>query len=301
MATPIFGVWPPPFNVGGSTAIGAPIIGGTPKAVLFVDAAGKLGQDPGFLDYDKALHQLQRNVTSDGSAFERVTPSGGGPSWYDRMGGATFGVTFDPVRTFGFNVGSAGQNLDPAFGAVYLDLEGSFQVDGNPAHISQEMHFIFVTTANNATRHLSMFRRQDTGHAEAAFTTDTFRVFDQVSGNPLLEVFNDGRFKESAHIDEWRVFDQSDGHELLAIFGAGTGNPKPIWALRSEAIPAGGADNQGLRFYATGIMLCAGHGAPTLNAPKGSIYMRDDGTGVNDRAYINTNGAATWTAMVTVA
>jgi hypothetical protein len=45
----------------------------------------------------------------------------------------------------------------------------------------------------------------------------------------------------------------------------------------------------------------AGDGAPTFSAPKGAIYIRNDGSGVNNRAYINTDGATTWTAMVTVA
>lgn len=44
-----------------------------------------------------------------------------------------------------------------------------------------------------------------------------------------------------------------------------------------------------------------GAGAPAHNAPQGSLYLRTNGTGVNDRAYINTDGAATWTAIVTVA
>lgn len=44
-----------------------------------------------------------------------------------------------------------------------------------------------------------------------------------------------------------------------------------------------------------------GSGAPTISAAKGSIYIRSDGSGVNNRAYINTDGGTTWTAFVTVA
>jgi len=43
----------------------------------------------------------------------------------------------------------------------------------------------------------------------------------------------------------------------------------------------------------------SGTGAPSMRAPKGSIYLRDDGSTTNDRVYINTNGATGWTAMIT--
>jgi len=44
-----------------------------------------------------------------------------------------------------------------------------------------------------------------------------------------------------------------------------------------------------------------GTGAPTISAAQGSLYLRRDGTGVGDRAYINTNGTTGWTAITTVA
>ena len=52
-----------------------------------------------------------------------------------------------------------------------------------------------------------------------------------------------------------------------------------------------------------GSSILSGSGDPnTVSfATKGSLFLRDDGTGVNDRAYINTDGASTWTAIVTVA
>lgn len=44
-----------------------------------------------------------------------------------------------------------------------------------------------------------------------------------------------------------------------------------------------------------------GAGAPTMSAPKGSLYLRTDGTTTSDRAYINTDGATTWTNLTTAA
>lgn len=51
------------------------------------------------------------------------------------------------------------------------------------------------------------------------------------------------------------------------------------------------------------VRIVSGAGSPdtAVTAPQGSMYLRTDGTGVNDRAYINTDGATAWTALVTVA
>lgn len=53
--------------------------------------------------------------------------------------------------------------------------------------------------------------------------------------------------------------------------------------------------------FQPGPIITAGAGAPAGVAPQGSLYLRTNGTGTNDRAYINTDGATTWTAIVTVA
>lgn len=67
-------------------------------------------------------------------------------------------------------------------------------------------------------------------------------------------------------------------------------------------IPAGGTAGVGLCMSTTanfGVFF--GSGAPTLSAAKGSLYMSSDGSGTNDRMYVNTDGGTTWTAVVTVA
>ena len=53
--------------------------------------------------------------------------------------------------------------------------------------------------------------------------------------------------------------------------------------------------------YTQGILITAGTGAPTISAPKGSFYMRTDGSSTSTRMYINTDGATTWTAVTTAA
>jgi hypothetical protein len=70
----------------------------------------------------------------------------------------------------------------------------------------------------------------------------------------------------------------------------------------STAPPAGGSNATGVRLSSTanfGIFF--GSGVPTLNAGKGSFYMRTDGSSTSTRAYINTDGASTWTAVTTAA
>ncbi len=71
------------------------------------------------------------------------------------------------------------------------------------------------------------------------------------------------------------------------------------------ATPAGGSSAARLLFGTTaGFGIYYGSGAPSsLTAGQGSLYLRSDGTGVNDRAYINNSSGSgtTWTALVTVA
>lgn len=54
-----------------------------------------------------------------------------------------------------------------------------------------------------------------------------------------------------------------------------------------------------IRLGMADIEILSGAGAPTMSAPKGSLYLRTDGTTTNDRAYINTDGSTTWAALTT--
>lgn len=66
-------------------------------------------------------------------------------------------------------------------------------------------------------------------------------------------------------------------------------------------MPAGGTAGAGYKMSSTanfGIFF--GSGAPTLAAAKGSLYLRSDGSGVNNRMYVNTDGSTAWAAVETV-
>jgi pectate lyase-like protein len=84
-----------------------------------------------------------------------------------------------------------------------------------------------------------------------------------------------------------------------AFYAAGTA---PSQFNAASAPPAGGAANVALLMSSTaGFGIYIGSGAPTLSAAQGSLYLRTDGSSGTTRAYINTNGSTTWTAIDTVA
>jgi len=55
--------------------------------------------------------------------------------------------------------------------------------------------------------------------------------------------------------------------------------------------------------FQEGPKIISGAGTPhgSITAPKGSLYLRTDGTGAADRAFINTNAGTDWTAISTAA
>lgn len=50
-----------------------------------------------------------------------------------------------------------------------------------------------------------------------------------------------------------------------------------------------------------GIDILTGSGAPTMSAPKGSLYINTAATTTTTRLYINTNGTTGWTNFTTAA
>ncbi len=70
--------------------------------------------------------------------------------------------------------------------------------------------------------------------------------------------------------------------------------------LSGTAIPVGGTAGAGYKMSSTANLgIFFGSGAPTLSAAQGSLYLRTDGSSTTTRMYINTNGATTWTNVVT--
>lgn len=44
-----------------------------------------------------------------------------------------------------------------------------------------------------------------------------------------------------------------------------------------------------------GVIIETGSGAPSHARPKGSLYIRTDGSSTSTRLYVNTDGSTTWT------
>ena len=85
--------------------------------------------------------------------------------------------------------------------------------------------------------------------------------------------------------------------DVSATTVSATGN---VTADSGTAPVAGGA----AAFLATstaGLGVYFGSGAPTVSAAQGSLYLRTDGSSTSTRAYINTDGATTWTNLTTAA
>lgn len=49
------------------------------------------------------------------------------------------------------------------------------------------------------------------------------------------------------------------------------------------------------------LTITSGAGAPSSSQPQGSLYLRTDGSAVNNRMYVATNSSGTWTAVITAA
>lgn len=95
------------------------------------------------------------------------------------------------------------------------------------------------------------------------------------------------------------------GSGTITLGNTSTGNinaVRKLLVMSATTLPAGGATGQGIQIFTTSNLgIFAGSGAPTLTAAKGALYLRSDGTGTGDRAYINTDSGTTWTALTTAA
>lgn len=90
-----------------------------------------------------------------------------------------------------------------------------------------------------------------------------------------------------------------------AVTGAGTLSYTPI-AFGSTGV-AVNATTQTVKSFGPviglsgGCNILSGTGSPSgsVTAPQGSLYLRTDGSTINNRAYINTNGGTGWAAITT--
>lgn len=118
-------------------------------------------------------------------------------------------------------------------------------------------------------------------------------------GNSAITLMRGGEIKL-----QWLATDIITNARALQIEYMGLSTPtNPVYGIYFEKESATGA--MAAKFYEIrlkeGPCIISGSGAPAISAPKGSLYVRTDGTGAADRAYINTDGGTTWTAISTAA
>lgn len=145
-----------------------------------------------------------------------------------------------------------------------------------------------VFTLNNLTHY---FAQQGTIGAGSTVTNQ----YGFEANNTLIGAANNYGFfgNIAAAANRWNFYANGTARNYMAA---------DLTVNGATAIPAGGTAGAGLMVSTTanfGVFF--GSGAPTLSAAKGSLYLRSDGSTVNDRMYVNTNGSTTWTSVVTSA
>jgi len=126
------------------------------------------------------------------------------------------------------------------------------------------------------------------------------------TGSQIVHSFSNGTREFQAQAvttgDFWRILVGGVGDGLKLFAGGLLQILGSVHAHFSTAIPAGGTAGAGLLVSsATNFGVFFGSGAPTLAAAQGSLYLRSDGSSTSNRAYINTDGGTTWTALTTAA
>jgi hypothetical protein len=120
--------------------------------------------------------------------------------------------------------------------------------------------------------------------------------------------------------DALMVFDHSNGQlqylkntdstssangAVIYLGGVGIGKALNVAGAvsgrQSLATPAAASAVAGLTMGSAAVGFYWGTGAPSVTAPKGSIYIRTDATTTTTRLYINTNAGTTWANFTTSA
>lgn len=125
----------------------------------------------------------------------------------------------------------------------------------------------------------------------------TFLFNTMGKGNSTITLMRGGEIK-----CEWLATDTVTDAVGLVIEFMGLSTPtNVVYGLKFEDDSATGA--MAAKFYEilmkAGMCILSGAGAPSMTAPKGSLYLRTDGSGAANRAYINTDAGTTWTAIST--
>jgi hypothetical protein len=271
-----------------------------------------------FTGTDGASLNVGAGGTLGTAAFVNTGTSGGAVPLLNA--GNTFSATqtlTPAANTQGLVV--SGYSLTGANAQSLLDLSGTLNTSGNPAAIKLNL----TNTASGTTSKFADFQLGGTSKINLSIGGTTPAAIVNIAGNNFggwaiingsdagvsnnFELFQAYWASNVAVIDSNKVGSGANrtlslrvgSAAVLDLNGAG-GNA--VTLVSSTAIPAGGTAGLGYKFSSTanfGVFF--GSGAPTLSAAQGSLYIRSDGSATNNRAYINTDGSTTWTALTTAA
>lgn len=130
---------------------------------------------------------------------------------------------------------------------------------------------------------------------------ETYAAFAAVERSDLSAAF-EYVMAASTSRNNANIFYSVTGTGHASGAGVITAQGAPTFLSATAASISGGSTGVGIKMSTTANFgMFFGTGAPTLTAAKGSLYLRRDGTSTNNRAYINTDGGTTWTALTTAA
>jgi hypothetical protein len=287
----------------------------SPDTILARDAANTLAQRNGT---NAQTHRWYGSYT-DASNYER-----------GYFGYVSANGTYD-LGTETAGTGNARPiALRPASGQdLYLAVSGAGKIQST-GHLIWFLDNTYDIGASGATRPRALYvagagtfgSNVDVGTSSGLRFSTRSNISSPADGNLVLAnaAFNDfsrlqfggttssfPALKRNATAIDVRLADDSNYAPLNAgVITAAAGSAVIaqgyLHAQSGTAIPAGGTTGAGVRVSSTanfGVFF--GSGAPTLSAAKGSLYLRSDGTTTNDRMYVNTDSATTWTAVTTAA
>lgn len=280
-------------QLGGAPASGTPHMGAagadanTPLNI-FSKGSGNIS----FLTNANATVQFRVSHTASAVNFGQITGGGtGAPIVWSAVG------TDSTINVVHRASGATALHRFDGGGVTFFDMLGT---------TSGINYFAVIAGAAGASPVLLA------GTGGSPDTNITFRYRAKGTGGHFFETNNTqdtGQFeiRHTASSTRWITATGSNGGNPVLSTTAGAlavttllTCSSSINAADATAIPAGGTAGVGFRFSSTsnfGVFF--GSGVPSLAAAKGSLYLRSDGSTTNDRAYINTNGSTTWTALTT--
>lgn len=197
------------------------------------------------------------------------------------------------VTSSSANAFAVGQNgiTNPAFN---VDASTASSVTGLTLKSAASTGGVTLTvTSSGATENLTVIPKGTSGRFQVTSDTNRFGAGATGATGSYATI---GGLGDTANVYLTAAGTATDVGVRLRGKGAGA-----IQIQDNIAVPAGGSAAVSARLGTSGPGIFVGSGAPSVSAPQGSLYLRTDGSSISTRAYINTDGATTWTNLVTAA